>query len=134
MTVDKDIMLYGVALFGSGYGDYSVTLKILNNNADDGSVLATNTGAFTSLLMESETDSPYYGFDVLFDVPVTLRKDVNYSFKASIEGPASDVQGGVGDIVECAGVLFNFHAPYYEEEDEDFLRRQIAEVLFKLKD
>ncbi|KAL9955316.1 hypothetical protein ACROYT_G036623 [Oculina patagonica] len=133
VTVDKDIMLYGVALFGNNYAEYSVSLLILNNDANDGLPLATKNGDFTSFFMESETGRRYYGYDVLLDVPVTLKHGVNYCFKLLIEGPEAEVEGRVVNDVKCAGVLFEFNDPDNEEEDENFLLSQIAEVLFKLK-
>ncbi|KAL9955315.1 hypothetical protein ACROYT_G036622 [Oculina patagonica] len=137
VTVDKDIMLYGVALFGNKYAaaDYSVSLLLLNSDLDDGLPLASKTGDLTSFCMELETDGcSYYGYDVLFDVPVTLKKDVNYGFLVSIGGPTAYVEGRVVNHVECAGVLFNFCDPSNEEVDDDFNISQISELLFKLKD
>lgn len=137
VTVDKDIMLYGVALFGNKYmyADYSVTLNFSNN--DDAIFLAAKTGVFTSLHVKLEADcncpSYYYGFDVLFDYPVTLKKDVEYCFEVVINGPDSHVEGWVLNDVECAGVSFTFNYPEYDPEDK-ILTGQIAEVLFKVKE
>ena len=134
VTVDKDIMLYGVALFGNKYAEYSVTLNFSNN--DDAIFLTAKTGVFTSFHVKLETDSPsyYYGFDVLFDYPVTLKKDVEYCFEVVINGPDSDVEGRVLNNVECAGVSFTFNDPDDYQEDDEMLTGQIAEVLFKLKE
>ena len=84
--------------------DYSVTLNFSNN--DDALFHAAKTGVFTSFHMKLESDSPsyYYGFDVLFDNPVALKKDVKYCFEVVISGPDSDVEGLVLNNVECAGV------------------------------
>ncbi|KAJ7379482.1 hypothetical protein OS493_015265 [Desmophyllum pertusum] len=112
VTVDKDIMLYGVAMFaGNKYIDdcYSVTLQALNN---DDSVVAAKSGTFLPFQVESEADHPsYYGFDVLFEAPVTLRKDVQYCFEASIDGPTSICEGRFVNDIRCAGVSFNFKQP-----------------------
>ena len=140
VTVDKNIMFYGVALFGNKYTDdmYTVTLNLSNN--DDGLFLATKTGMFTSFHMKLETcdclntDCPpyYYGFDVLFDEPVALERDVEYCFDVVIDGPVSHVEGRVLNNVECAGVTFTFNDP--DQYDDEMLRDQIAEVLFKVKE
>lgn len=134
VTVDKDIMLYGVALFGNKNADYSVTLNFSNN--EDAIFMADKTGAFTSLHVKLEKDHPsYYGFDVLFDFPVSMKKDVKYCIEVVIVGPNSRVEGQVLKNVECAGVTFNFQDPYYKHYPEDeMLTGQIAEVLFKVKD
>ena len=137
VTVDKDIMLYGVALFGNKNADYSVTLNFSNN--EDAIPITDKTGAFTSLHVKLEKDQPsyYYGFDVLFDDPVTMKKDVKYCIEVVINGPDSRVEGRVLRNAECAGVTVNFKDLYYHEhypEDEEMLTGQIAEVLFKVKD
>ena len=135
LTVDKDIVLYGVALFGNKNADYSVTLNF--SNSEDAILMADKTGAFTSLHLKLEKDNPsyYYGFDVLFDYPVSMKKGVKYSIKVVIVGPDSRVEGQVLKNVECAGVTFNFKDPYYQHpEEEEMLTGQIAEVLFKVKD
>ena len=135
LTVDKDIMLYGVALFGNKNADFSVTINFSNN--EDAIPIADKTGAFTSLHVKLEKDQPsYYGFDVLFDDPVTMKKDVKYCIQVGINGPDSRVEGRVLKDVECAGVTFNFEDPYYQHcsDDEEMLTGQIAEVLFKVKD
>ncbi|KAJ7373691.1 hypothetical protein OS493_011300 [Desmophyllum pertusum] len=131
-------MLYGVGIFGNHYNDddcYSVTLQILNN---EDSVLAATSGTFTSFHMESENDlyPSYYGFNVLFEDPVTLRKDVKYSFKASIDGPTSVAVGKVVNDIHYAGVGFNFTQPCWNngEEDEEWPLGKIAELLFKVKE
>ena len=114
LTVDKDIMLYGVGVFGNKYSDFSVALQVFN---DDDSVLATKTGTFTSFRMESQGACGfYYGFDVLFDVPVTLKKNIKYCFKAAIGGPHSRVEGLVVNYVQCGGVTFKFKNP---KDDDD---------------
>lgn len=127
-------MLYGVALFGNKNADYSVTLNFSNN--EDAIFMADKTGAFTSLHVKLEKDHPsYYGFDVLFDYPVSMKRDVKYCIEVVIVGPNSRVEGQVLRNVECAGVTFNFQDPYYKHYPEDeMLTGQIAEVLFKVKD
>ena len=135
VTVDKDIVLYGVALLGNKNADYSVSLNFTNN--DDAILMAEKTGAFTSLQLKLETLNPsyYYGFYVLFDYPVSMKKDVKYCIKVVMVGPDTRVQGWVLSNVKCAGVTFNFSDPNgYQCHPEEIIRGQIAEVLFKVKD
>ncbi|XP_078365370.1 BTB/POZ domain-containing protein 6-like [Oculina patagonica] len=120
LTVDKDIRLYGVSLFGDDGGEYSVTLKI--RNARKRSFLATTTGTFTSESKDCEYGT-YYGFDVLFDSPVFLKKNVEYYIEALIDGPDSVIfKHEACNVAPCAGVVFYVDGTY-----------QFAEFLFVIR-
>ncbi|KAL9955309.1 hypothetical protein ACROYT_G036615 [Oculina patagonica] len=141
VTVDKDIVLYGVSLFGNEDAKYTATVKVLN---DYGSILAVKSGAFTSSRTMVESWSKiysYYGFDVLFDDPVTLEKDECYFVGTNLDGPDSCVKGWLVSDVRCvddhsAGVKFSFKGLLYDEDDEvvEEIAGQIPELLFKLKE
>jgi len=102
-SADHDIRCHGVYLFGSEDNDYSVTLVL----RDDlyGSILASSGGAFSSI---RHTTSRYYGFDVLLNEPIFLRKGVVYCLEAFISGPKSwyGIQGN--RTVQCSGMTFTF--------------------------
>ncbi|KAL9980110.1 hypothetical protein ACROYT_G008653, partial [Oculina patagonica] len=85
-TVNKDIMLHGLCLFGSENNDYSVafTLKKIDNN----SAVVSKTGTFLSKPLEYRGCS-FYGFEVLFDSAVKLEKNITYQIEANITGPDS---------------------------------------------
>lgn len=118
LTVDKDIRLYGVSLFGDDGGEYTVTLKI--RNARKRSFLASTTGTFTSGAKESAYGT-YHGFDVYFDSPIFLKKNVDYYIEASIDGPESWVfKHEACNVAPCAGVVFYIDGTW----------RQFAEFLF----
>ncbi|XP_078361906.1 BTB/POZ domain-containing protein 6-like [Oculina patagonica] len=106
LTVDKDIILHGVSLFGNDGDDYLVTLRILHDKDD--SVLTAVTGTFKSVLKTCPFNGDvYYGFDVLLDFAVALKKDVPYCVQVSVDGPDSCVfQRTQSDVVHCAGVTF----------------------------
>ena len=102
--VDKHIILHGLCLFGTEDGVYSVTLTM---KKEDGSALVSKRGTFLSKLLDYEI-AKYYGFEVLFDSAVELRKDVRYQIEAFISGPRSSCGScGVSSVV-CSGVTFTF--------------------------
>ena len=73
-----------------------------------GSILASSEGAFSSI---RHTTSRYYGFDVLLNEPIFLRKGVVYCLEAFISGrpgPKSwyGIQGN--RTVQCSGMTFTF--------------------------
>lgn len=107
VIVDKDIMLYGVVLFGNKNVDYLVILNFLNN--EDVIFMVDKIGVFLFFYVKLEKDYFfYYGFDVLFDFSVLMKKDVKYCIEVVIVGFNFRVEGQVFRNVECVGVIFNF--------------------------
>lgn len=112
-VVDRDIVLYGICMFGSENRKYEVTVTIKDSTI--GSVVATKTGKCSSLQMEllnlqdkEDGSGSFYGFDVLFDRPVLLKKGVMYHVKAAMSGPIIwHGRGGSGSI-QCPAVKFSF--------------------------
>ena len=70
VSIDKNIKLLAVRLFGSEHNKYSVTLKVTDSN---GVVLATKKGNFVSELIQSEAGD-YQGFEIVFEPPVALQE------------------------------------------------------------
>ena len=104
-TVDKDIMLHGLCLFGSENNDYSVTLTI--KQTDTNLTLVSRRGTFPSKLLQ-HANGNYYGFEILFDSAAKCKKNTRYEIAAVISGPAS-WRGMVGvSPVVCSGVAFTF--------------------------
>jgi len=104
-TVDKDIMLHGLCLFGSENNDYSVSLTTKETSSH--LALALKTGTFSSKLLQL-ANANYYGFEILFDFTVKCKKNTKYEIKAVISGPRSwKGKGGVSTVV-CSGVTFTF--------------------------
>ena len=104
-TVDKDITLHGLCLFGSGNNDYTVTLTIKQPGTT--LPLASKTGSFYSKLLY-HANGNYYGFEILFDSTVGCKKNTKYEIEAVISGPSSWKGGdGVSSVV-CSGVTFKF--------------------------
>ena len=121
LSVDKDIVLHGIRLFGSENNEYDVILTVKER---DGGVIVKKFGKF-SLVLAYRKHFRYYGFDVMFD-PVNLRKNICYLIKAKIKGPSRSVCGERGHIeVKACDVKFFFRS-YVEICD------QFAEFWFKL--
>lgn len=92
VIVDKDIMLYGVVLFGNKNVDYLVILNFLNN--EDVIFMVDKIGVFIFFYVKLEKDYFfYYGFDVLFDYSVLMKKDVKYCIEVVIVGFNFRVEG-----------------------------------------
>ena len=104
-TVDGNITLKGICLLGSENNTYIVALD-LNDNT--GKSVVSETGTYSSTLLQSK-DFSYYGFEVLFDsTGADLRKNNEYCIEAEIAGPPS----GCGENCllkgEESGVTFTF--------------------------
>ena len=130
-TVDKDIILHGVSLFGNYRDQYSVTVKMLNTTG--GSVVTSKSGCYESEAKGKHCESPFfYGFDVLFDEVVAIHKDVKCCIQASIAGPLSGYGYTSFDEAYCAGLTFIFEDK--SDMDLDGNPGQVAELLFKVKE
>ena len=104
-SVDKDIKLHGLCLFGSKDNVYEVMLEI--KKSSDDSTVVSKAGTFYSKLMLYKGGS-YYGFEILFDFAVYLKKTTDYRIIAKISGPDSWVgRDGLFDV-EISGVTFEF--------------------------
>ena len=105
-SVDRDIKLLGVCLFGNNDSTYSVELNV--GVYGTGRVLMHKTGQFSSELLQGRKIT-YFGFKVLFDnEPVLLQEKTNYFLEAKMTGPSS-TRGDNGDeFVTCSGVTFRF--------------------------
>ena len=105
-SVDRDIKLLGVCLFGNNDSTYSVELNV--GVYGTGRVLMHKTGQISSELLQGRKIT-YFGFKVLFDnEPVLLQEKTNYFLEAKMTGPSS-TRGDNGDeFVTCSGVTFRF--------------------------
>lgn len=107
LAVDRDVVLHGVGMFGSQNRKYQVTVTL--RDSTNGSVMATKTGKYSSVLMALKDQSGnFYGFDVIFDSPLLLKKGVYYYVKAAMSGPIIwHGKSGV-NCIQCPGVKFSF--------------------------
>ncbi len=128
-TVDKDIMLHGLCLFGSENNDYSVSLAI--KKSSNNSAVVSKTGTFPSKLLQYKSGN-YYGFEVLFDSAVKLRKDTKYQIEALISGTNSwHGSNGVSSVV-CSGVTFTLADNRNGGNGTTTYNGQIPEILFSV--
>jgi len=104
-SVDKDIILHGLSLFGTDKNTDTVDLlvKDINNN----SAVVSKTGTFLSERLHYE-DSYYYGYEVLFDSAAELKKNTKYQVEALISGPRSGWGDGGFKTALQSGVTFTF--------------------------
>ena len=109
-SVDKDIELCGVCLFGSENNTYRVDLKIVNTM--NRTRLVSKSGNFASKLIQCEKFS-YHGFEVLFDEKVILAKNDRHWLCADISGPDSLCgRHGVCSVI-CGDVTIGFSGSCY---------------------
>ena len=122
----RDIHLKGVRLFASVKEDkeFRAVLRLLNNNGD---LLATKEGTFKNdhcsdaifVVHSQEPRTEYYGFDVMFEVPVLIRKTSKYKIEVELQGPQF-IETNRLRVVNKDGIYFNF----------DGTSRRISELLF----
>ena len=108
VTVDKDVTLHGLCLFGSENNSYTVSLEIKDaSDIDNLCLLVSKSGTFSSKLLQYKRDN-YHGFEVLFDSPVDLKKNTKYKIEALISGPMSGNGVSGSSTFLCNGVTFTF--------------------------
>ena len=127
LTVDKNVKLLAIRLFGSDSSEYSVTLNVVNWKSR--ARVATKTGSFLSKLMKCAIGD-YQGFQIEFEPSVALEANTMYQISALITGPPSWYgQGGVSSV-ESSGVKLSFWN--IVEGQTRFLKGQFAEFVFAL--
>ena len=101
--VSNHINLQGVQHFGTEGGKYTVSTEV--KDATDDLSLANQFGFYSAAMNNT---NQFYGFDVLFDIPVCLEPNKVYKVKSFVTGPNS-CYGDKGKIfVDCEGVRFEF--------------------------
>ena len=102
-SVDSDIRFHGVYLFGKEDSSHYVGLTL--KKREEKNILSSTEGKFLSLRHES---GDYFGFDVLFQEPAFLRKDIVYCLHAVITGPKTWYGINGNREVQRSGVTFTF--------------------------
>ena len=133
VTVDRDIILRGTCMFGSENREYLVTVTM--KDSSNCSVVASKEEHYTSVQMELEQDrgtGTFYGFDVVFDSPVSMKKGIWYHFKASMVGPI--IWRGTSGVrfKQCPGVKFSFKS-HRERSKTNVTRGQFPQFLYSLE-
>ena len=126
-SVNQDIFLHGVCIFGIENNTTNVDLEV----EESARKLVSKSGQFSSALCTLELFS-YYGFTVMFDAPIVIKKNAVYHLRATI----TDLPGKArtcGDIgvrsVTCSGVTFTF-TDCEGGNGSNVLRKQFPELLF----
>ena len=126
-TVDKNLLLLGLTLCGSENNDYSVTIRIKKL---DGVCLDSVCGKFPSVLIEEELHS-FYGFKILFDDPIVIKKRIKHRIEASIFG-ANSCSGRNGqEVVACSGIKVSFADSFEDRNGTGVAKGQFPELLFQ---
>ena len=123
--VNSPFRLFGVRLFGSIGGKYSVLLEIYPQNHTT-SILFAKKGVYES---DKEKKDGYYGFDVTLDRPLWLKKETPYTFKLLLQGPPSFYGCRGFSTVECSETTFTF-CRVNDSVSSRFHAGQFAEILF----
>jgi len=104
-AVDKDIMLRGICLFGSSNNAYTVILEVKDIRKN--LTLVSKSDTFLSKLLQHNSGN-YYGFELLFDSAVNVKKNITYQIEALVAGPPSSSGCGGFATVLSSGVTFKF--------------------------
>ena len=106
-AVDREVVLHGVSMFGSQSRKYQVTVTL--RDSTNNSIMATKSGKCSSVFMElMEGSGTFYGFDIIFDNPLLLKKGVLYYVKAAMSGPIIWHGSSGVNSIQCPGVKFSF--------------------------
>ena len=125
LTVSKAITLHGVQHFGSEGGEYTASLEV--KDVANGFSLVKLRGTYSS--KKDETNG-YYGFDVMFDHPVSLEQSKTYEIISRIKGPPSWRVIDGKNSYEVEGIQFTFRKSASSGNGTDFHRGQFPSVIF----
>ena len=128
-SVSKPVTLFGVRLFGSESGEYTVAMEVMDS-ADNSSIV-NQSGSYTSgSFATSAFVYQYYGFDVQFDRPVCLKENKKYKLVSLIKGPKSWYGEDGRASVECEGVQFTFTSSDASTNNTSVTRGQFEAFIF----
>ena len=129
VSVDKDIVLHSVCLFGQENATYSVELDVMDPFTK--SILVSKSGRFSSELLQGK-NYKYKGHRVSFDKKIILKKDRFYDIRAKISGPPSPRGEHGVSSVQCSGVTFTFMDSNFSSNGTDDTAGQFPELCFSL--
>ena len=126
LSVDKNITLYGIRMFGGKNREYVAMLNVTEKRRNVAPVIACRSGTFSSVSFHVKSESfNYYGFNIWLEDPVVLKKDGKYRITAIIDGPDTPFGTDCYNSVQSHGVEFCFSS----NDSGDC--GQFAEFLFK---
>jgi len=98
-------------------------------NATHKAILMSKAGWFSSNILRSNIGH-YYGFEVLLDTALVLKRNTTYFIEALITGSDS-LRGENGhSSVICSGVIITFTSSKYSGNGTSAKQGQIPEILF----
>ena len=128
-SVDRDIKLLGVCLFGSENNTYYVEVSLRMHGSP--SLLAHKTGQFSSELLQGEKFN-HFGFEVLLDSVISVKRNTEYYVEAKITGPDSTCGDNGDRTVTCSGVTFTFKTVHYITNCTTIHKGQFPGFIFSL--
>ena len=133
-SVNKNITLHGLRLFGSETNSHTVILKVMYS--DRGTTLVCKAGTYSSKRLHSKLFS-YHGFEVMFDSAAVLKSNTRYHIEALISGPpsgrGSSGLGRIVDTVKESVVIFTFSSVNRADSNNtDVNGGQFPEILFSI--
>ena len=128
-SVNRNVVIHGVRLFGSKGTTYHATVGIYGKITSSGEEkLTEEVGRFDT--DKEMTDGWYYGFDVLFNKPVPVKKNEIYEIRAAISGPRS-YNGEQGQAqVTANDICFSFSNTSSDGNGTRVASGQFSEILF----
>ena len=94
-----------------------------------GEHLDSVSGKFPSVLIDGLYS--FYGFRILFDDPIVIKKGIRYLIKASISGANSCFGRNGQKIVTCSGIKFSFENSSVNNIGTGVAHGQFPELLFQ---
>ena len=104
-SVDKNITLHGICLFGSENDSDKITLQVTDPVSN--TLLISKSGRYFSKLLHCKHFS-YHGFEVMFDSVALLKKNTTYRVDASIFSRSSEFGKSGLRTVNESSVKFTF--------------------------
>ena len=131
-VIDRDIVLYGIYLCGSEDRSHSVSMKVIN--CENNCCISSRTGIFSSRQLKYSRDGEnYFGYEVSFDPPVHLKKNMQYQIEAFISGPESGYGLSHFKSLFWNGVTFTFSTSHLIPcHGTTYAQGQFAEFVFSL--
>ena len=127
-SVNRNVIIHGVRLFGSKGATYHVTVGIYSKGtwSDE----ETFTEEVSKFKTDKEMTDGYYGFDVLFKEPVAVKKNEIYEIRAVISGPRS-YYGEQGQAQVTANkICFSFSTAAFGRSSTNVDRGQFPKIIF----
>ena len=129
-SVNRGIRIHGVRLFGSEGACYSIKIALYHKipNCSLKQKLTEEVGKFGT---DAEMTNGYYGYDITFKNPVSVKKNEVYELYAVIDGPPS-YYGTRGQTKVAVGefCLFSFSRINSEGNCTTVGTGQFSEILF----